>query len=233
MATDELDIGSVLRGELNEPSNAGKSYTYDPKKVGLVVVDLIQADASPDGIMVKHLADAGSDTSYIVNRLQEQVVPNTVRLMDCLRAHGGVVVFVRPLIGDEAMDWPRGYRAAIQAMGIAPTRHGLDSFEFLPELGVRESDLVVDKRTVSAFWGGNLAAILRHREVTHVLVTGLLTNYGVGVNAIDAANNGFEVTIVEDASAAISDQVHRDWLSMNDLFYRCDRTDVVIERLAT
>ena len=60
---------------------------------------------------------------------------------------------------------------------------------------------------------------------------GITTNYGVGVNAVDAANNGFEVTIVEDGCGALTEEHHWTWLGLQDMFFRCDSAEYVHGRL--
>lgn len=53
-----------------------------------------------------------------------------------------------------------------------------------------------------------LAALLRERNVSHVFLVGLATDYCLGYSALDAIEFGFDVTIVTDAVRAIGEV---DW----------------------
>ena len=227
------DIGAGLSSSTEfRPSNAGKEYSYAAPRVGAVVMDIVHVDAAPDSPLLNHLRAAGVDTAYFEGRLEQVVLPTIFSTVRLCRSLGVPVIFVRPLITrEDAGDWPAGYRAEIRALGITPTRPGAASFEFLDGLEIQEDDLIVEKRSVSAFWGANLGATLRSQGVQHVLMMGITTNYGVGVNAVDAANNGFDVTIVEDGCGALTEEHHWTWLGLQDMFFRCDPAEYVHEHL--
>ena len=55
----------------------------------------------------------------------------------------------------------------------------------------------------SGFAGTELAALLRDRNAEDVFVVGLATDYCVRASTIDAARDGFEVTLVEDGTRGV------------------------------
>ncbi len=61
-----------------------------------------------------------------------------------------------------------------------------------------------------------LAAYLHERGIQKVYVVGLATDYCVSWTAIDAADNGFEVTVIEDATRAIDNNgsLAKAWADM-------------------
>jgi nicotinamidase/pyrazinamidase len=77
--------------------------------------------------------------------------------------------------------------------------------QFHPAMAEISVDAVVDvgrgrdDEGYSGFEGSDLAQILRDREVDEVYVCGLATDYCVRASAIDAREEGFEVTVIEDA----------------------------------
>lgn len=73
--------------------------------------------------------------------------------------------------------------------------------EFHPGLQPRAGDTVVQKRSVSAFVGTDLADQLRARGITTVVICGLMTHACVAGAARDAAPLGFEVVVASDAVA--------------------------------
>ena len=78
---------------------------------------------------------------------------------------------------------------------------GTDTVRFHERLQPRPGDTVVQKRSVSAFVGTDLAAQLRGRGITTVVICGLMTHACVAGAARDAAPLGFEVVVASDAVA--------------------------------
>jgi nicotinamidase-related amidase len=70
------------------------------------------------------------------------------------------------------------------------------------------SDLPVEKVGYDAFYQTRLEWILRRAGIRHLLVAGIVTNGGVASTVRGAHVREFEVTVLEDACAAFSRQVH-------------------------
>lgn len=69
--------------------------------------------------------------------------------------------------------------------------------------------LWLDKRHYSAFSGTDLDIRLRERQVTTLMLTGVLTDICVLHTAIDAYNLGYALEIPERAVASVSSDRHR------------------------
>ncbi|RFU41424.1 isochorismatase family protein [Actinomadura logoneensis] len=116
------------------------------------------------------------------------VLARSVRLADALREAGGTVVWVRverPNVDEQ------------------PPGSGL-----CPEIEVAASDIVTVKRTWGAFRGTGLEDALRERGVDTVLLTGLVTNFGVESTGRDAEEAGFRTVFVEDAMSGLDAHAH-------------------------
>ncbi|TVY32126.1 DNA oxidative demethylase [Lachnellula subtilissima] len=61
-----------------------------------------------------------------------------------------------------------------------------------------DKDLIFTKSYYSAFRDGNLVQVLRAQFVTEIFLVGCLTNISVFATAMDAAQYGYAITIVED-----------------------------------
>ena len=93
---------------------------------------------------------------------------------------------------------------------------GTTGAAFHPGLRTDPADLIIRKGfrgaidSYSAFFENDkttqtgLAAYLRERGVSHVVLTGLATDFCVYYSAIDALNQGFSATLVLDACRAIN-----------------------------
>lgn len=75
--------------------------------------------------------------------------------------------------------------------------------ELLPELDRRPGDILITKRSWSAFATTDLALQLRRRGVTQVVVCGVATSGGVEATAREAYEQGFNVTLALDAMTDI------------------------------
>jgi len=197
-------------------------------EVGLLVSDMNNAFTERGSVFDRGRQEAGVDTNYYFDRLEQIATPAIQQLAVAIRNFGGPVLWIKPLIVDhQARDWPPGSRAA----GSAPLVPGTHAWELMNGLVAEPGDYEVPKQCVSAFWCGNADQILRHRGVQHVLVTGCLTNGGMMVNAIDAAMRGYRVTVISDACAALSPELHEAALSAHSEYEVCSN-EVALAALA-
>ncbi len=77
--------------------------------------------------------------------------------------------------------------------------------EIIDELGAREDDYYVKKRRYSAFFGTDLDLLLRELNVSKVYICGVATNICVLHTAGDARLLGYDVAVIEDCTAALSE----------------------------
>lgn len=90
----------------------------------------------------------------------------------------------------------------LQRLGIPPyCQPGTRGIEFYPGFEPAAGDLVVTKRTFSAFAHTDLDLLLRHLGVRTVAVTGTFTNVCVDSTARDAYFHDYYVVIPEDLTA--------------------------------
>jgi nicotinamidase-related amidase len=87
-------------------------------------------------------------------------------------------------------------------------RPGQPGNEFKPEVAPMAGEMVIAKRTNSAFIGTDLEAQLRVAGHTRLVVTGVITNNSVEATVRMAGNLGFDVLLVEDAVFTFG---KRDW----------------------
>ena len=78
---------------------------------------------------------------------------------------------------------------------IAPNSHAA---QIVPQLW-NESDVYLLRRYPAAFFGTDLATILRNRAVDTVLIMGVTTSGCVRASIIDSFSHGFRTIVVEDA----------------------------------
>lgn len=83
-----------------------------------------------------------------------------------------------------------------------------DWADFVPELGPKESDVIITKKQWGAFYGTDLELQLRRRGIKTIVLCGISTNHGVESTARFAYEYGFQQIFAEDAMSAMSAEDH-------------------------
>ena len=110
-------------------------------------------------------------------------------------------------------EWRRRERPVIHVRHSSvdphsPLRPGLPGHAFKEEVRPLEREEQFDKTVNSAFVGTGLADHLRSREISSLVVVGLTTDHCVSATTRNAADLGFDVTLVADATATFERQDH-------------------------
>ncbi len=198
-----------------------------PETTALVLVDLTV------GRCRRSQAGDGPAGAYH-DRVEATVIPAARRLLDFFRLRGLRVVFVRSRGDDDrGRDWPAPYRDALLRTGALPCRPGMESYEWLTGVEPATGDIVLEKRSFSAFTSTGLQTILGRLGVRHLIFAGVTTNYDVGHSAINAADRNFFSVLVEDATAAHRQDDHDAFIALNrEYWFEVTATAEVIERLS-
>ncbi|WCN36543.1 isochorismatase family protein [Aneurinibacillus uraniidurans] len=75
---------------------------------------------------------------------------------------------------------------------------GSPFWQFTPEISPRPEDFVIPKQAADAFYQTTLTDELQKREINHLVVTGVRTEYCIDTTCRAAITRGFHVTLVED-----------------------------------
>ncbi len=78
-----------------------------------------------------------------------------------------------------------------------------------PDLEVRDTDIVVVKKRVSAFAGSDLDVVLRAAQVDSLILAGIATSGVVLSTVRQAADLDFQLTVLADGCLDGDDEVHR------------------------
>jgi biuret amidohydrolase len=195
-------------------------FEVDWRRAALVVVDMQNYGCNPDVGLPQMLSERYAEiASYYVPRVTQTAVPNAIRLLEGFRAAGRRVVFTRhgPLLADGSDMIPRRRRRdvdAVESTGAPALWHrGTFEHEVIDALAPAAGELVVDKNTSSAFNSTGFEWLLRNLAVDTLVVVGMATDMCVETTARDAADRGFNVILVEDATATFFEHHHRAALS--------------------
>ncbi|MHB8853363.1 MAG: hydrolase [Ignavibacteriaceae bacterium] len=80
--------------------------------------------------------------------------------------------------------------------------------EYVPELNIQPSDILITKHQWGAFYGTGLDLQLRRRGIDTIILCGIATNMGVESTARFAYEFGYNQIFIEDAMSARSKEEH-------------------------
>jgi len=113
--------------------------------------------------------------------------------------------------------WKRGNAAKrigdVGPMGRILIR-GEDGHDIIPELYPQRGEPIIDKPGKGAFWSTDLHAILQHRSVRQLIVTGVTTEVCVNTTVREANDRGYECLVLEDCVASYFPEFHHTGLRM-------------------
>ena len=73
----------------------------------------------------------------------------------------------------------------------------------------QEGDNIVEKTTPDSFHNTNLSEVLQEKEIEHVILSGMQTEYCVDTTTRRACSEGYKVTLVSDAHSTFNTEVLR------------------------
>jgi ureidoacrylate peracid hydrolase len=172
--------------------------TLPANSAAVLVIDMQNDNLHADG--------AFASTGAAEHAASQNVVQNVRSILDAARAVGAPVFHNRIVARPERA--VGGSNAPIFTMiGPESLKDGSWGAEIIDGLDPRPDEIVLDRIRMSAFNGTSLDIMLRNLAITDVVVVGVWTNMAVEHTARDAADHGFRVTVVSDATSSINE----DW----------------------
>ena len=210
-------------------------FTFDRARCALLMIDMQRDFLEPGGFG----AALGND----VSRLRRAIGPNQALLAAWRRA-GLPVIHTREGHRPDLADLPlaklvRGGSALRIGdegpMGRILVR-GEPGHDIIAELTPRDGEPVIDKPGKGAFFATDLHAILQHRGITQLVVTGVTTEVCVNTTVREANDRGYDCLVLEDCCASYIPEFHEAGLRMiaaqNGIFGWVGASSSVIAHLA-
>ena len=136
----------------------------------------------------------------------QEVVRNVRRVLDAAR-EVGAPVFHNRIVVYPGRDFGGSNAPIFRMLGPESLKVGTWGAAIVDGLDPRDDEPVLDRMRMSAFHGTSLDAMLRNLGVTDVVVVGVWTNMAVEHTVRDAADLGYQVSVVSDATSTINE----DW----------------------
>lgn len=197
----------------------------------LMVIDVQYLDAAPGYGVFADLERSGvppEAQDYYFGRLRETVLPNIRRLQQTFRRNQLEVVHTRiQSMTRDGRDRSPGHKR----LGLhAPP--GSKEAEFLPEVAPVGDELVINKTASGVFTSTNSQYILRNLNIDALFIVGVYTNECVSTTVRDASDLGFFVTMVDDACATVTPELHAATIeTLRDRYCRIQATQEAIREI--
>jgi ureidoacrylate peracid hydrolase len=159
------------------------------------VIDMQNDAVHPDG--------AYASTGAAEHAVAQGVIGNVATVVAAARAAGVPVFFSRIVV--YPLDGVGGNNAPIFTMLARDTfKLGSWGAQIVDEFVPATDDVVLDRTRMSVFNGTSVDSMLRNLGIRALLVVGAWTNMAVEHTVRDAADHGYQVTLVEDATSSLS-----------------------------
>jgi ureidoacrylate peracid hydrolase len=184
----------------------GRLHLFDtlaPAETALVVIDMQNTFVAQDAPAEVPAA--------------RDIVPALNSLTAALRTRGVAIIWVTHANrrGDGGSDWPSFFdhfvAAEMRERTIASLAPDGEGQRLWPALSVAPGDIHLCKNRYSALIPGasDLDRVLRERGLRNLLIAGTKTNVCCEATARDAMMMGYNVIMISDCLAALSDDEHR------------------------
>jgi nicotinamidase-related amidase len=166
----------------------------------------LQPKDKPALIVIDMVKDNFDDSRKLpITPLARNIIAPLNHLSRCFREQGWPVVFSTDAFQlDDFI-----FQGRMRPHSLAGTRGA----EVIDELDQHRDDLWLPKPRFSAFFQTELERWLRERGVTLCAIGGISTHFCVLTTVMDAICHDFKAVLLEDCSAAYSDEVHEQTLN--------------------
>jgi nicotinamidase-related amidase len=174
-------------------------YAFSPAHVALLLIDMQRDFIEPGGF--------GSALGNDVSRLAA-IVPRTARLLAGFREAGICICHTKEAHRPDLSDCPpaklRRGDSVLRIGDVGPMGRiliaGEPGNDFVAALRPMPGEIVIEKPGKGAFYATPLDALLRERQVTHLVIGGVTTEVCVQTTMREANDRGYECVLIEDAT---------------------------------
>ena len=196
------------------------------QELALVVIDLQEFDIDPNcGALA---TQSHKVVSQYLEAIHQRVLPNVQALLKAARERQVEIIHVRiQSLTQDGRDRSLGHKRL--GIHIPPSSIGA---QFIKEVEPKDDEIILNKTSSDAFHTTPLAQILRNMGVKQLVFCGVFTSECVASTARSACDLSFDVRVVGDACAAVTDEEHQQALfQLHDRYAQVIDTQTFISAL--
>ncbi len=174
----KLDLEKILK-EL-KPYRERKAVV-DPERAAILAIDL---------------------QNYF-KKIAQPVLGNILKVIQSCRKTNVPIIFTQHGHTDPSSDG-----GALEKWWGELIMAGTEDWKFLPEVVIKEEDIILPKKRYSAFFETDLDERLRSRGIKDLIISGVMTNLCCETTARDAFMRDYRVFILIDGTATRRSELH-------------------------
>jgi len=209
----------------------GVIESLEQHKTALLVIDLQYLDAAPGHGVFADAEKSGvpkEAQEYYFKRLDHVVLPNVRRLQDRFRDAELEVIHTRIM----SMTKDGRERSAGHKRLNLHAPPGSKEAEFLKEVAPKNDEIIINKTASGVFNATNIEYLLRNMGITGLFICGVYTNECVSTTVRDACDRGFYTTLINDACATVTPQLHNATIeTIRDRYARVMTTNNALKEI--
>jgi nicotinamidase-related amidase len=168
---------------------------------------------------------------------KEEFMSNLKNFIEKLRGRMPVVyTLITPMHRDFTSSW--SYFSMMRRFGVddinkLPSFMAVGSKEReIPEMVQPDhTDIILEKSTASIFVGTNFEYMMRNRNITTIIFTGIATEMGIESSARDASNRGFYPVVVSDCVSSLDKDAHNRSLKTMTKIFIVETADNILKNI--
>lgn len=205
--------------------------SLEQHRTALLVIDMQYLDAAPGYGVFTDLESPSipqESQEYYFRRLDHVVLPNIRRLQDRFRDAGLEVIHTRIM----SMTRDGRERSAGHKRLNLHAPPGSKESEFLPEVAPKGDEMIINKTASGVFNATNIDYLLRNLGITGLFICGVYTNECVSTTVRDACDRGFYTTLINDACATVTPDLHNATIAtIKDRYARVMTTEESLKEI--
>lgn len=179
--------------------------SLDPERTALVVVDMINHQVTRGKGMLGSMEESGANVDYIVDQVNNVVIPNLQKLLSVCRKHNVMVVYLKAgCYSPDMSDAIPAFRAIWKSWNAV---EGAWPMQVIDPIKPQKGDISLVKSGTGGFYTSPLDSILRNSAIQHVLYTGVVTNACVLATALGGFDRGYYGYLISDGCATFSERL--------------------------
>jgi nicotinamidase-related amidase len=187
--------------QVEKSHDAPVMLEIDPARTAVVLLDYQNYNVHPDGYWAKAIPGSAERATPAVAR--------TAEVLASVREAGITVIHVQNAWRDGHPDVNPYTPWQADAKAAGRSTEGTWGIEFVEPLAPIADELVVRKRGVSGFAGTELDRLLHIRDISTLVIAGIVTNFAAEGTARDASDRGYRVIVLADCCESVTDEMHQ------------------------
>ena len=192
----------IKKSPLKDLSSPLTQEELSEGELAIVIIDMQYNITAQGHGVLKYAKELGISEGYeyYYDRIQNSIIPNIQKLLKRFRETKKKIIFTKI----------RSHNNKSVQEDKNKDFEDLDADEgvILKEVEPMNDDLVITKDDPDIFQGTSLDSILRESSIDTLVIGGVLTNECVEASVLQAIENGYRVILVEDSTAAFSEEIH-------------------------